>query len=159
MNITSSPSPTDTNLPTTPVTQSSGGINSVPQFSTPQVYTVPSQVSSILVILSQMMLMLMDSFMKLSSALMEKSDTKSDWPEFSGDSKFWRWYLAIMAQLSLPPWLEFYDSSKNDIISTTPNSTLNGKLYSKLLIALEGSALQSEVSKKHLQANGLLLLH
>ncbi len=63
-----------------------------------------------------------------------------------------------MAQLSLPPWLEFYDTSKNDIILTTSNSMLNGKLYSKLLLALEGSTLQSIVSKKHLRENGLLLL-
>jgi hypothetical protein len=55
-----------------------------------------------------------------------------------------------MAQLSLPPWSEFYDHSKNDIISHSTNTTLNGKLFSKLLIALEGSALQGVVSKKHL---------
>jgi len=63
-----------------------------------------------------------------------------------------------MAQLSLPPWVEFYDSTKNDVITTTLNSSLNGKLYSKLLLSLEGSALQGIVSKKHLHANGLSLL-
>jgi hypothetical protein len=63
-----------------------------------------------------------------------------------------------MAQLSLPPWVEFYDSSKNDVILTTTNTVLNEKLYSKLLLALEGTALQSAVSKKYLRANGLSLL-
>jgi len=38
------------------------------------------------------------------------------------------------------------------------NSTLNGNLYSKLLLALKGQALQSIVSRKHLRANGLKLL-
>jgi hypothetical protein len=66
--------------------------------------------------------------------------------------------MAVMAQLSLSPWLELYDSSTNDVILFTQNASLNGKLYSKLLLALEGSALQSIVSKKHLHANGLLLL-
>jgi hypothetical protein len=35
---------------------------------------------------------------------------------------------------------------------------LNGKLYAKLLVSLEGQALQSLVARKHLRANGLLLL-
>jgi hypothetical protein len=109
---------------------------------------------------SQMLAMLTDSPSKLSSVLSEKSDSKSDWPKFSGDTKmFCSWYLAIMAQLSLPPWLELYDTTRNDIKPTTTNATLNGNFYSKLLLALEGSALQSSVSKKYLRANGLLLLH
>ncbi len=92
---------------------------------------------------SQMLAMLTDSFSKLSNILSEKSDSKSDWPKFSGDTKKFRsWYLAIMAQLSLPPWLELYDTARNDIKTTTTNASLNGKLYSKLLLALEGSALQ-----------------
>jgi hypothetical protein len=159
LNIMSSSTSTAVNVSTTSVPPSSGNINYVPQVSPSQVHPAPSPVSSMPDVQSQMMLMLTDSFTKLSSALMEKSDTKSDWPKFSGDSKKFRsWYLAIMAQLSLPPWLEFYDTSKNDIILTTSNSMLNGKLYSKLLLALEGSTLQSIVSKKHLRENGLLLL-
>lgn len=63
-----------------------------------------------------------------------------------------------MAQLSLSPWQELYDSTLNDIISVTSNMTQNGKLYAKLLVSLEGSALQSIVSHKHLCANSLLLL-
>jgi hypothetical protein len=57
---------------------------------------------------TQMMMMLTETFSKLSTVLVDKtSDTKSDWPKFSGDSKkFWAWYLAIMAQVSLPPWQE-----------------------------------------------------
>jgi len=108
---------------------------------------------------SQMLTMLMDSFSKLSSALSEKSDSKSDWQKFSGDAKkFHSWYLAIMAQLSLPPWMELYDEAKHDIKTTTTNVPLNGKLYSKLLLALDGPALQSVVSKKYLHANGISLL-
>ena len=43
------------------------------------------------------------------------TETKSDWPKFSGDmKKFRHWYLAVVAQLSLSPWKEFYDSNTND---------------------------------------------
>ena len=98
---------------------------------------------------SQLMVMLSESFSKLSTALSEKSDPKSDWPKFSGDvKKFRSWYLAIIAQLSLPPWQEFYDTTHHDIHPSTTNAVLNGKLYSKLLLALDGVALQSTVSKK-----------
>lgn len=100
---------------------------------------------------TQMMLMLTESFTKLSSSLSDKTgDTKSEWPKFSGDAKkFHSWYLAIMAHTSLPPWNEFYDPSKNDIMKTTVNMLLNGKLYSKLLLSLEGAALNI-VSQVHL---------
>jgi hypothetical protein len=122
--------------------------------------STPGSVSVSQDINVQILLLLTDSFSKLSTALMDKSDSnKSDWPKFSGDHKKFRgWYLSIMAQLSLPPWWEFYDPSKNDIILSTTNSVLNGKLYSKLLLSLEGIALQSTVAKKHLRANGLYLL-
>ena len=100
---------------------------------------------------SQMMMIFANSMAKLSSVLSDKSKSTSDWPKFSGDQKKFRaWHLAILAQLSLPPWVEFYDSSSNDIICSTSNTSLNGKLYSKLLLALEGQALQSMVSRKHL---------
>jgi hypothetical protein len=95
---------------------------------------------------------------QLSSVLSEKTDCKAEWPKFSGDSKkFCTWHLSIMAQLLLPPWVELYDAATNDIVATTSNSTLNGKLYSKLLLALYGNALKSIVSHKHLRANGILL--
>ncbi len=42
-----------------------------------------------------------------------------------------------MAQISLPPWQEFYDSTRNDIITTTTNSVLNGKLYAMLIVACQ----------------------
>jgi len=104
--------------------------------------------------------MLTEAFSKLSTVLSDKSsDTKSDWPKFSGDTtKFRSWYLAIIAHLSLPPWQELYDSAKHDIVSYTSKQALNGKLYAKLLLALEGSALQNIISRTHLRANGLLLL-
>ncbi len=109
---------------------------------------------------TQMLLMLSESFSKLSTALTEKKDDqKSEWPKFSGDHKMFRaWYLAVMAQLSLSPWKELYDPVTHDVIKTTTNSTLNGKLYAKLLLSLEGSVLQNVVSCTHLRANGLLLL-
>jgi len=83
---------------------------------------VVSSSSSTVDFQSQMMLMLTESFAKLSSALSDKKDeTKSEWPKFSGDSKKFRsWYLAIMAQISLPPWQSLYDPATNDIVKTTP---------------------------------------
>jgi len=107
-----------------------------------------------------MLLLLLESFSKLSTVLSEKKeDTKSDWPKFSGDNKKFRpWYLAIMAQLSLAPWKELYDPVTNTVVKNTTNSSLNGKLYAKLLLSLEGSVLQNVVSRTHLRANGLLLL-
>lgn len=63
-----------------------------------------------------------------------------------------------MAQLSLSPWQELYDSTSSDIVLMTSNVTFNGKLYAKLLTLLEGPALQSIVSQKHLCAHGLYLL-
>jgi len=159
LNISSSsaqvnlPSPTPVVSVSTPTVPSTpvGPVSSVPQTS--------SVCGSGQDLQAQMMLMLTDSFTKLSSALLDKPDVKSDWPKFAGDSKKFRsWYLAIMAQISLSPWTELYDSTRNDIVQTTNNAALNGKLYSKLLLALEGSALQSAVSKKYLRANGVSLL-
>jgi len=63
-----------------------------------------------------------------------------------------------MAQLSLPPWSSLYDPVKNDIVTSTVDSQLNGKLYAKLLVCLEGQAMKNMISRKHLRANGLLLL-
>jgi hypothetical protein len=107
-----------------------------------------------------MMLLLADSFSKLSTALGEKGlDSKTEWPKFAGDSKkFCAWYLFIMAQLSIHPWQELYDHHTNDVIASTTNTSLNGKLYAKLLVCLEGQALQDIVSRPHLRANGILLL-
>jgi hypothetical protein len=109
-----------------------------------------------------MMQLMTDTLSKLSTVVVDgKSvDTKSDWPKFSGDSKtFKAWYFAILTQLSLSPWQELYDPSTNDIVLTTSNTTLNGKLYAKLLVSLEGQALQTIVLRKHLRTNGILLLH
>ena len=71
---------------------------------------------------------------------------------------FRSWYLAIMTQLSIAPWRDLYDPSKNDVLLSTTNVSLNEKLYSKLILALEGSALQYVISRKRLQANGLAVL-
>jgi hypothetical protein len=38
-----------------------------------------------------------------------------------------------MAQPYLPPWQELYDITSNDVVDTTSNTTLNGKLHAKLL--------------------------
>jgi hypothetical protein len=127
--------------------------------STPQVNSAADQNTSSPQ--NQMMKMMTDTLSKLSIAVVDGklADTKSDWPKFSGDPKtFKAWYCAILAQLSLSPWQELHDSGTNDIILTTSNTILNGKLYAKLLVSLEGQALQSIVLRKHLRANGLLLL-
>jgi hypothetical protein len=109
---------------------------------------------------SQMLLMLNETFSKLSTVIQDtKSESKVEWPKFSGDIKRFRsWYLAIMAQLSLSPWQSLYDPIKNDIVTSTTDMKLNGKLYAKLLVSLEGQALQNMVSRKHLHTNGILLL-
>jgi hypothetical protein len=108
----------------------------------------------------KMMLMMTESFNKLSTAFSEgKQEVKAEWPKFSGDSnKFRAWYLGIMTQMSLPPWQELYDPIKHDVVNTTQNVMLNGKLYSKIILALEGSAYKNFVSCKHLHANGISLL-
>jgi hypothetical protein len=44
------------------------------------------------------------------------------------------------------------------VFKATSNTTLNEKLYAKLLLCLEGQVFQDMVSRKHLRGNGLLLL-
>jgi len=107
-----------------------------------------------------MMMLFTESFSKLSSILVDKTtDSKSDWSKFSGDSKKFRaWYMTIMAQLSLPSWKDLYDSASNEIVLSTTNDTLNGKLYSKLLLSLEGQPLQDVITRAHLRADGIGLL-
>jgi len=125
---------------------------------TSSVNTTTSVVSSSTT--DQVLLLLTDSFAKMANALTEKSgDTKTEWPKFGGDEKkFKAWYLAILTQLSIAPWRELYDPTKNDVVIFTTNTTLNERLYSKLVLALEGAALQHVVSRKHLRANGLAVL-
>jgi hypothetical protein len=64
-----------------------------------------------------------------------------------------------MAQLSIAPWQSMYDSTTNSVVKTTSNDVLNGKLYAKVIGALEGTSLQHMLARKHLRANGILLLH
>jgi hypothetical protein len=108
----------------------------------------------------QMLHMLNETFSKLSVVLDTKSsDSKTEWPKFQGDIKKFRgWYMAIIAQICLPPWKEFYDSMTNKLVPTTTNTALNEKLYAKILTCFEGQVLQNMVSRKHLRANGLALL-
>jgi hypothetical protein len=63
-----------------------------------------------------------------------------------------------MAHISLPPWSALYDPIRNDVVQTTSNALLNGKLYSKVLLALDGTAYQNFVTWKHLRADGIKLL-
>jgi hypothetical protein len=110
---------------------------------------------------TQMLLMLNETFSKLSTALTDNksADTKSEWPKFSGDPKKFRtWYLAIMTQLSVAPWSSLYDPVSNMAVSSTTDASLNSKLYAKLISSLEGQALQNMVARKHVRTNGLLLL-
>jgi hypothetical protein len=134
-----------------------------------------SQVTNSADFQNQMLAVLNDTFSKLSSVISDtstilqdtktaiseskSSETKSEWVKFSGDpKKFRQWYLSVMAQLSIAPWQSLYDSSTNSVVTTTVNSALNGKLYAKVIGALEGSALQHMLARKHLRANGTLLL-
>ena len=110
---------------------------------------------------NQIMVLLNETFSKLTTVISDSkgAGTKSDWPKFAGDPKKFRsWHHAIMAQLSIPPWQDLYDTATNTVVENTTHSTLNGKLYAKLLISLEGRALQAMVSRKHIRGNGLLLL-
>jgi hypothetical protein len=112
---------------------------------------------------AQMLAVLNDTFSKLSSVISDtstvlqdtkqvlhdnkSSDSKLDWIKFSGNHKKFRsWYLAIMAQLSIAPWKDLYDPITNSVVKTTANTNLNGKLYAKVIGALEGSALQHMLS-------------
>lgn len=94
---------------------------------------------------TQMMLLVSESFTKLSTALGEQKEyTKADWHKFSGDcKKFCGWYLGIMAHISLPPWKDLYDPVRNDVVTSTSDALLNGKLYSKILLSLDGMAYQN----------------
>jgi hypothetical protein len=113
---------------------------------------------------NQMLVLLNDTFSKLTSVINETSsakisDTKSEWVKFSGvPKKFRSWYLAVMAQLSIAPWQDLYDSTTNSVVKSTTNAGLNSKLYAKVIGSLEGSALQHMLARKHLRANGILLL-
>jgi hypothetical protein len=145
LSVPSSPQAQSNSLPSTFLVNSTAGSN----LSSPQDFQ------------TQMMQMMTDTLSKLSTVVVEGKSTytKMDWPKFSGDPKtFKAWYFAILAQLSISPWQELYDSSTNDIVPTTSHTSLNGKLYAKLLVSLEGQALQSIVLCTHLRANGLLLL-
>jgi len=99
---------------------------------------------------SQMMIMLSESFNKLTTVLSDqKPDSKAEWHKFLGDSKKFRaWYLGVMAHISLPPWSDFYDPIRSDVVLTTSNNLLNGKLYSKVLLALDGTAYQNFCHQK-----------
>jgi hypothetical protein len=79
---------------------------------------------------NQVMMMLAESFSKLSTLMVQDkstNDLKYEWPKFLGDTKsFKAWYLAILAHLSLPHWKDLYDASKKDFVKTTSNTLLNG---------------------------------
>jgi len=74
-------------------------------------------------------------------------------PKFSEKvKKFCPWHLLIMAQPYLPPWQELYDITSNDVVDTTSNTTLNGKLHAKLLCLFwRTSLVEYTVSRKDLR--------
>ena len=97
----------------------------------------------------QMMALLSETFSKLTTVLTDTkaSDSKTKWPKFNREvKKFRTWYLAILAQLSLAPWSELYNADTHALVATTTNTTLNGKLYAKIITCLEGQVLQNMVS-------------
>jgi len=142
------------------VATSSSGPSSVStsDFQTQILSVLNSTFSKLSSIISDTYSVLHDTRQALSDS--KSSDSKVKWIKFSGDPKKFRsWYLAIMAQLSIAPWSELYDVTLNSVVLTTTNTSLNGKLYAKVIGALEGSALQHMLSRAHLQANGILFLH
>jgi hypothetical protein len=144
--------------PQVPVSLSTSSANvTTPSINPVSSVNITSNLSSST---DQVLLLLTDLFTKMANALTEKNtDSKAEWPKYSGDSKKFRsWYLAIMMQLSIAPWRDLHDPSKNDVVLSTTNVSSNEKLYSKLILAIEGSALQHVVSRKYLWANGLAAL-
>jgi hypothetical protein len=135
---------------------------SLPQISSgslPSTAVPPVTSTSTVDFQNQMLLMLTESFSKLSTAITDqKPDSKNEWHKLSGDPKKFRsWYLGIMENIALPQ-SELYDSRRNDVVITTTNTLLNGKLYSRVILALDGTAYQNFVTHKHLHANGVKLL-
>ena len=86
-NQTSSVTPPNS-LPTPLSSMSAHSVTS-PTMTSPSVVPVTSSgLAPGIDVQTHMMQLLTDSFSKLSSVLADKStDTKSDWPKFSGDSK------------------------------------------------------------------------
>jgi hypothetical protein len=83
-----------------PVSVSSSSVIPITSISSSSPSLAPSSndsTPSLLHIQTKMMLMLTESFSKLTNAIGEKTtDTKSDWPCFSGDHKKFRaWHLSI----------------------------------------------------------------
>ena len=89
--VTTGSTPTITSAPitsstTNPVISDSASVT--PDSSSTTISNVPqfNSTSPTTDVQTQMMLMLTETFSKLSTALVDKtSDTKSDWPKFSGD--------------------------------------------------------------------------
>jgi hypothetical protein len=119
-----------------------------------------------------MLTVLNDTFLKFSSVISDtssvlqdtkqalsdtkSSDSKVELIKFSGDhKKFWSWYLAIITQLSIAPWIDLFIAATNSVVQSTMNTSLNGTLYAKVISALEGPALQHMIFHSHLQANGV----
>jgi hypothetical protein len=122
-----------------------------------QAVSVTSSSVSTLDNQSQALQLIADSLSKLSMVVTsdKTNDTKMEWPKFSGNAKKFRtWHSTIVAQPAVTPWKELY-SATNFVVTTTSNTVLNEKLYSKLLLALEDSVLQTIISRKHLCGDGL----
>jgi len=93
LNITQTSS-SSTQATLVPISTVGNTISPVPNSTTGQTPPVPvlttlasSPPSSIQDIQSQMLMMPTDSFSKLSTILSEKSESKSNWPKFSGGAK------------------------------------------------------------------------
>jgi hypothetical protein len=101
--VTQSPIPPISNSSTLLNGFSQSSLNTNSTLVSPSIASTTSTNSDTLQ--AQMLQMLNETFSKLSTVLADsKNETKSEWPKFSGEiSKFKDWYLAIMAQLSLPP--------------------------------------------------------
>jgi hypothetical protein len=83
------------------------------------------QTSAIPTSTDDMLRLLTELFSKVASVMTEKTtESKAKLPKFSGNPKKFRsWYLALMTQLSIAPWREFYDSARNDVVTFTTNTS------------------------------------
>jgi hypothetical protein len=139
----------------TPVTSSATGSSS--NFQTQMLTILNDTFSKLSSVISDTSSVLQDTKQALSGT--KSSDSKVEWIKFSGDhKKFWSWYLAIITQLLIAPWTDLFIAATNSVVQSTMNTSLNSKLYAKVIGALEGPALQHMIFHSHLQANGVLLL-
>ena len=85
--------------------------------------------------------------------LEKKGPTNNKFPKFSNQNNesFNDWYDDIMCILSLSEWKGIYDTTMNDIVSTTTaaNESLSEHLYTSLRLSLQGDAANTMKSNEN----------